>query len=483
MKRAIVAVGLAVAALNIAPVQGGHVGDGVIYAISIELPGHPPAGYAIAAAPSEDGDVVSFLAQQEFLSEGQNGSCEFRGQWRTCAAPYVWRQGRVSRLVPEANNVSESPVISGDGRVAAFVSLASNLVPNDQNEWFDIFSVAVSTGSIRRISGNASGGGPLHGPCGFACGAISLSHDGSRVAFDSWAANLVEGDTNEAADVFLSIEGHLTRVSIAHDGKEPDGPSWNPSRRALDQTGQKVVFQSVASNLVPNALPSCASGFAPDTGCTHVYVRDLVANTTSLVSASSSGEPLPKGGIIPSISADGSTVVFSSLMGGFLQVYSKDLNTGKLTPVSARVGGGQGDGDSWWSSPSADGSLVAFQSSASNLVADDHNGEIDIFVAGPGGIILVSRSPDGPSANGPSLNPVLSANGEFVTFQSKASNLVSGDWDEEIDVFLARIDSIVRNAAESSLSSPGVPSVAAPSVGGGAALVTSWLVFALVRKR
>src|SRR5207244_6485753 len=106
-----------------------------------------------------------------------------------------------------------------------------------------------------------------------------LSADGARVAFVSSAANLVPGDHNGAPDIFLADrDGKVTRVSVAADGGDANGPSSSPD---LSADGRFVVFRSDASNIVPG-----------DTnGAGDVFVRDLQTGTTSLVSAGRDGAP------------------------------------------------------------------------------------------------------------------------------------------------------------------------------------------------
>ena len=148
------------------------------------------------------------------------------------------------------------------------------------------------------------------------------------------------------------------------------------------------------------------------------------------------------------ISADGRYAVFASaaknLGGGPVAVgyniFRKNLLTDAVDLISAGLDGAAADGDSSAPSMSADGSRVAFQSYASNLVADDTNGD-DIFVKDFATSSLFSITPHG---NAPSYNPTMSANGQFVAFTSYASNLISGDTtDTELteDTFVKNLES------------------------------------------
>jgi Tol biopolymer transport system component/subtilisin-like proprotein convertase family protein len=135
--------------------------------------------------------------------------------------------------------------LSGDGQIAAFESAANTLVPQDQNASVDVFAFDRRTGVTERVSvssdGTEANGASRH---------VSLSTDGRFVAFDSGADNLVPGDTNGTTDVFVHDRrtGQTERVSIASDGTQGDGFSQLPS---LSADGRFVAFESFATNLVP----------------------------------------------------------------------------------------------------------------------------------------------------------------------------------------------------------------------------------------
>jgi LPXTG-site transpeptidase (sortase) family protein len=126
-------------------------------------------------------------------------------------------------------------------------------------------------------------------------------------------------------------------------------------------------------------------------------------------------------------------------------IFVHDRQTGMTTRVSVASDGTQANSYSYASSLSADGRYVAFSSDASNLVSGDTNGEFDIFVHDrrTGGTARVSLASDGSQGNGLSYAPSISADGRFVVFGSSASNLVSGDTNGVMDVFLHETDVVV----------------------------------------
>jgi Tol biopolymer transport system component len=165
----------------------------------------------------------------------------------------------------QANRDSFAPTLSADGRYVAFLSLASNLVPRDSNGrrdpllGQDVFVHDRQTGQTTRVSVAADGRqalGPSFDP--------SISADGRRVAFASDASNLVRMDRNRVGDVFVRDRqaGTTVRVTVAADGTQANDSSSLP---AISGDGAAVGFFSAATNLVV--------GDANQTG--DVFVREL----------------------------------------------------------------------------------------------------------------------------------------------------------------------------------------------------------------
>ncbi|MCB1257930.1 MAG: PD40 domain-containing protein, partial [Microthrixaceae bacterium] len=259
--------------------------------------------------------------------------------------------------------------------------------------------------------------------------------DGSIVAFVSEAADLVEGDTNGASDVFIKDRrtGATTRVSVASDGTQSTGPAfgWHTAA-SLSADGRYVAFSSSASDLVPG-----------DTnGAIDVFVHDRVTGQTTRVSVASDGTEGNLNSFSPGISADGRYVVFYSSAStlvdddtnNLMDTFVHDRVTGETTRVSVASDGSQGEFGKDWSpaidgspSISADGRLVAFVSIASSLVPNDTNGSFDAFVHNrdTGETSLVSASLTGGVGNLASHTAMISADGRYVAFDSGADNLTT----------------------------------------------------------
>ncbi|MGZ8225826.1 MAG: hypothetical protein ACXWT3_04195 [Methylococcaceae bacterium] len=282
------------------------------------------------------------------------------------------------------NSGSFYPAISANGRFVAFASYASNLVAGDTNDEYDIFVRDRTDGTTTRVSIDSAGQQGNLGSSG--SGVIAISADGRFVAFESSASNLVAEDTNETNDIFVHDRstGATNRVSVDSAGGQGNGESSYP---AISADGRFVAFASAASNLVVEAT----SGYGD------VFVHDRTTGITTLVSVDSAGLEGIYGSGNPSISADGRFVAFTSESSnlvtgdtnGWADTFVHDRATGITTRVSVGSAGEQGNYYSnGTTSISADGRWVAFLSRASNLVAGDTNDGgttfatdgIDVFV-------------------------------------------------------------------------------------------------------
>ncbi len=329
-----------------------------------------------------------------------------------------------------ADGGSYFPAISEDGRYIAFESRATNLVSGDTNNSSDVFVYDRTTGQVTRVS-VASDGSQANGDSYLP----AISSIGRYVAFESNATNLVAGDTNNYPDVFVHdrVTGQTTRVSVASDGSQADGPGYSPS---ISADGRYVAFESDAPNLVPDDMNDEWD----------VFVRDLVAGQTFRVSVASDGSEADGGSYAPSISGDACFVAFESdaanLVAGdtnmITDVFVRDWCTSQTFLVSVGGNGTPADGGSYSPSISSDSRYVAFWSFASNLVAGDTNGYFDIFMRDrhTGRLARVSLAPAGIQADNHSRYPNVSSAGRYIAFESDASNLVPEDANGVTDIFV-----------------------------------------------
>jgi len=274
--------------------------------------------------------------------------------------------------------------------------------------------------------------------------ATAISGDGRYVAFVSSATNLVSGDTNNASDVFLHdrVARTTTRVSVGTTGVQGNLSSTNPS---LSRDGSRIAFQSAAGNLI---------GGADTNSLTDVFVASRTG-VTFRASQPSGGGQADGASVNAAMSGDGRSVAYESratnLVSGDssgrsdvfhhnLAVPTNRVTTRVVNGVNAREFNDPGNGDSGNPSISHDGAVVAFRSSATNLVSGDANGSVqDVFVAdlrAPLGSQnrLASVAFTSGGANGVSAMPALSSNAQVATFGTQAANLVVGDTNGVMDV-------------------------------------------------
>lgn len=193
-----------------------------------------------------------------------------------------------------ANGFSTDPALSADGRIVAFASCASDLVATDLNGLCDVFVRDLDTGItvLATPSVDASGANQSTGHPG-------ISRNGQRVFYASDASNLIASDTNGTTDVFVFDRGAQTVELVSTSSQGQQGNNYSGFAGASDD-GSQVLFESAATNLVDDA---------PIAG---VYVRNLVTDTTEIVSRTSDGTILNGAGAPSAISADGTRVAFVS---------------------------------------------------------------------------------------------------------------------------------------------------------------------------
>lgn len=216
-----------------------------------------------------------------------------------------------------------------------------------------------------------------------------------------------------------AAQGPLTLLDLDDAGVQGDRDALRPR---LSADGRHAVFESDSTNLVPGII---------NTG--HVFVRDRLANTTTLESVSSTGKKGNAPSREPDISGDGRFVAFTSLstnlvtpdFNGVDDIFVRDRLLGTTERISVALGGGPGNGGSRWPSLSGDGRYVAFESAASDLVVGDDNGSIDVFVRDrlAGTTTLVSVTAAGLPADNGGFEPQLSADGRWVAFLSSSLDL------------------------------------------------------------
>ena len=395
----------------------------------------PATSFSFRPWISGDGRFVAFDSDSPYLVPGDtNRARDIFVYDRDNGTLELVSKGPGGR---QANGDSQRPTLSQDGRYVAYWSAADNLVDGDTNRVTDCFVTDRQTHETIRVDV-----GPNDVQANGECARPVISGDGKMVAFESAATNLEKPgmlgkstDTNRARDVFVrDLEaGTTTRVSVTSDGKQGMGESVRPS---ISADGRWVAFQSDAPlqaddtnkktdvyvhdmstgdttriSIGPGGAEGNGGSFSPSLSADGRYVAywsnasDLVADDTNKT---------------------GDVFVF-------------DRNDGSTTRVSVNSDGTQGDGMSSDPSISPDGRYVTFWSGATNLVPDDTNGKRDIFLVDRdnGTVTRVSVADDGTQGDGDSFSPNVNGGGALVAFDSAARTLVADDHKTKgSDVFL-----------------------------------------------
>lgn len=414
------------------------------------------------------------------------------------AYPRLNVRASVSSNWDQANAASGASCMSADGRYVAFASTATNLVPGDTNGKRDIFVFDRNTGTTRRIN-LSSGGAQANDDADLP----DLSGNGRYCVYESTATNLVAGDTNGERDIFRTDLQTGTTVRVSVSDAEAQADNWSKVAKISDD-GTRVAFGSAATNLV--------SG---DTnGYLDVFVRNISAGTTTMMSVSDSGAVVTGSKWVMDISGDGNVVSFESPSAS---IVAGDTNgatdvfvhpSGGTTQRASVGSGGQADGHSFGGALSYDGTVVVFSSQATNLVPGDTNGKSDVFrrnlvlgstdrdsllhdgsqltndsddptvdstgtltiyhyadgniyrrLASQPGAYRVSVENHGNWPDAPSTDPACDGTGYFVSFTTNSTNLTPRDTNGVADIVVAKEESptggpdiaIVRTAAPKNL--------------------------------
>ena len=380
-------------------------------------------GRSESPAISADGSTIVFESWATNLAPGDdNGGTDVFAY--DVATGIITLISRSADGTP-ANSWSSNPSISADGGTIVYASGATDLIAGDTNGSYDIFAYDVATGTTTRVSVGL-GGAETDGLSSMP----DVSADGTVIAFMSDATNLVVGDTNGVTDVFVYevATGTNTRVSVDSAGSQSPAAAWSP---AISDDGQKVAFYwatavgdvyyhdrtnstttqaSVASNGDPAdqwsfspaisgdgntvTFNSYASNLVtdPTNNTRHVYAHDVATGTTTLVSATPAGAPGDWQSASPAASSDGTLIAYTSQATDLItgdtnnlhDVYLTNTNTGTNRRITVGLEGAEPDGYSSSPAVSADGSVVAFYSEATNLVEGDTNGLGDVFMVDTG---------------------------------------------------------------------------------------------------
>ena len=354
------------------------------------------------------------------------------------AVPGVPQNGRVSfgAWYSETNGTSLPLGMSDDGRYILYYSYANNLTTEDLNTQGDVYRYDMIFGITLLVSLSATTGLAGDGSIGDVLHQERMvSPDGRYLMFSSTAPDLVSGDTNGATDVFvrdMNGFGTTKRVSL-NNGSQIAGDSL---ALGMSNDSLKILFLTQAS---------LTASDTNETWDAYLYDRATGVNKTKLISANSAGVAVGAG--LAVMSETGRYVAFltSEALNAAdtnfePDVYLKDLTTPTVAPkwVSAGAGGAASNGVAGQLSMTPDAKYVAFYSTSTNIVSGDTNDNGDVFVRNMSANTVVRASTGAGFAENPwprcdSFS--LSGNGRYLAMACEGSGLVPSDTNEISDVF------------------------------------------------
>lgn len=402
-------------------------GETVMTSVDLSTPPSFAGAGALNTVVSADGRFVAFSSPSTNLT-----SIDPHGHFQIYKRDMVTGVTSLVSLAMSGNDSGDSdssePAISADGRYISFTSTSRNLalpVPLGVgvSQVYVVDTVTSSTRLLSMTPGLLSAGDRRSWNS-------SISADGSLVAYQSFADDLVTGLLPTTTQVYVSktTASPMTRLVSARNATTNGLPNDQAVDPSISGDGRSVAFASQATDLM--AVPSG--------GLSQVYVRVLATDTTSLISIDQADASLAGDGGSgrPSLSFDGSRVAYESgatnlsaaATGGNGQVFLFDRATMKNVLQSvARDGTSGADDTSVDPSISADGSRVAFLSMATDLTDISTFGVTQVYVhqVGTSTTRAMSVQSGDATAGGSlrSLEVALSGDGGYVAFTSVAPGL------------------------------------------------------------
>ncbi|MCU1372599.1 MAG: domain protein beta Propeller [Ilumatobacteraceae bacterium] len=396
--------------------------------------GGQTAGSAFSPAISGDGRWVAYLSKGPGPVPGFAPSHLNVYRYDRATGVSVVASPAVAGTGGQANADSDDPQISGNGRYISFESDATNLVSGDGNGKRDIFRRDLVLGTTQLVSRVTGGGAAGNLPSDNA----TMSADGSSIAFESAATNLVAGaDANGQYDSFVwSGNGQVIRLANKVGGSASNGGTLYP---AISADGSTVAYQSSSSN-----LPVAGVG----SGDYDIYVQPATGGTITRANVPSTGPGGPnQGGYVPQISGDGTRVIFNSQATNLVaadtnakrDAFLRNLSAGTTTRISTNAFGGQltAGGDVF--GISTDGQVTAFRTPDDQvLTLPNPSFHQHVYARAANGSIsaIDLRDANGAFGDTGSGTGALSATGRYVVFDSLATDLVRNDTNATWDVFV-----------------------------------------------
>lgn len=427
--------------------------DGFRYSVRGLVRVSTPDPQSMAArGPSEqpaitsDGRKVAFRSSAANLVPGDGNTCGANIMPGTCPDIFLkdMKTSRIERIsigTAESDGPSSAPSIDAFGKNLVFASYASNLTGSDSNDVSDVFLWRPGE-VLQRFTSDL--GGDADKP---ALGDIYRTYP--SIAFTAGPPSITPTMPSEVRR--LTYRGptySLTAIESPLDASSSNLSFGYCRLSGIDGVGFTYCDISAFEATAISAGPVSNTAVQPATYFSNIYAVIGLDSDPQLISIAPGNQPANGSSSSPVVASAARLVVFQSEASNLIEgdhnqssdIFLRDLRSHSTTRVSFSYTGGEADGPSTSPSISGLGQRVAFESTASNLVVDDNNGLGDVFVhdSSSSTNILLSMPISGAAANGPSSDPVISDDGEYVAFASAATNLVGPDENGAMeDVFLA----------------------------------------------
>ena len=378
------------------------------------------------ATLSPDIDLVSGAEYRATIASGVkdiNGNSPLSSDyvWSFTTSPAMLLTSKNANGVT-SNNISQAADIDATGRYIVFESKATNLTSIATTTGrLLIYRKDTITGEVILVSSDKSGLVEANNNASNP----SISTNGRYVVFESAADNL-DGNASNNNQIYLKDldSDDVTLVSLNIEGLPDEGFNGASNAKVSDD-GRYVLFQS--SDLLMSTIPGG--------GIAQIYLKDMSNGVVQMISRTIANDAGNAASNNPDMSADGTHIVFESLATNFTASNSFNhiyyVNTSvahTVEQISVATGGAQANANSNKPSISDDGSSVVFDTDATNLDGSDNNGTTDVYLhyITPGSTNLISVTNTGDSGNGASSNAHISGNADYVVFESLALDLASG---------------------------------------------------------
>jgi Tol biopolymer transport system component len=388
---------------------------GTIQRVSTYPNGSEAPGPSVEPRITPDGRYVVFVTAVGLDPFDSNGTWDVYRADRSTGSVVL---ASCSSLGLCGNSISGAATISDDGRYVAFESMAGNLTPNDGNGATDVFVKDLVLGTTELISRNPAGAAG-----NLASFGTAIAGNGRFVAFGSHATDLLAGDGNGCADVFVRDRqtGALTCCS-----RGPNSVLGNAGSDVQDITpdGSLVLWRSTATNLAAGAT----------NGMPHLFVSSPLGTNTTLVSCATNGTQADNASAHGRLSADGRWVVFSTaaanLVPGFgnwwtnvATVMRRDLVAGTTTAAAKNLGGNAPRTDCADPSVSADGRLVVFTTQSMDVIEGIDGMHAMVVVADQQPAVVATFTLAGAGCAGSSGTPTLDRDPETLPWTGASFRL------------------------------------------------------------